>query len=281
MILNHTQLERLFELWRLRLPIQQDLVLIAIRGALPKGRSKGFVQEKELVKVKVDYKHYRCSIGIWDRKNQQVYFAPGSTVPHWDQVEKSILKKGKGSNQLECGYYTDFEKGEHLQGKLRGHQALRQTANRLIRRTETGVPIGLKDQLYFSNPYDNLHCGWNEEPKKAGYSSAGCLVVAGLPRCYRLDKDSENKGDWKVFKGLLYQHPQNLFALGLWDYPSVKASLGKAKRRGLMYGSEGAEVVALQGELKKKGLYKGGLSGVLDGKTYKAWNKVGLKLNLE
>jgi hypothetical protein len=202
-------------------------------------------------------------------------------VPHKSQVEIAAARKGKrqgkGTNQLEPGFYTDLTKGEHLQGKRNGHQALRQTAGRFYRRTPTGLPFTKSSPLYFGNPYDNLHCGWNLDGVAEGFSSAGCLVVAGLPYCPRREDSQKNAGPWQVFHDLLYRAKQNSFPLLLLPLSSVMAALANkpthasALKSQLVYGSSGETVKKLQRLLRLRKVYRGKITGNLDVRTYRAW----------
>src|SRR4051812_2483597 len=170
-LLSHQALEKIFQAYALPLSekvgagksvAQPHLVLFGFRGCHPVTGANGWRDGIRLETVAVDYVHMRCTLGIWDRRAKKIFAAPGSTVPFKDNVLKSAARKGrsrgKGTNQLEPGYYVDLTKGEHLQGKRNGHEALRQTASRLYRRSLTGEPYTLHSPLYYCNPYDNLHC---------------------------------------------------------------------------------------------------------------------------
>ena len=195
--------------------------------------------------------------------------------------------KGRGTNQLETGFYDDLHKGEHLQGKPMGHAALRQTGYRFYRRSHHAPPYTSRDPLFFGNPYDNLHCAWNLDPAAPGYRSAGCLVIAGWPHSPRLDKnatsitkvnDNANQGPWKTFHDLLYGISQKTFPLLLLPAQEVAAAL-EAKREPsrLVYGSRGPAVKKLQERLAAKGLYRGPINGRLGVAVYRAWNAAGLR----
>ncbi|MBW8887296.1 MAG: hypothetical protein JF616_05990 [Fibrobacteres bacterium] len=274
--LDSAALERLFRAYRLPMPTS-GLVLFALRGALPETPASGWVRSLRVHRARVDYVHMRCTLGIWDRAGGRIFAAPGSTVPHKDNVRKAAARKGnmrgRGTNQLEPGYYVDLTKGEHLQGKLNGHQALRQTASRLYRRSPRGLPYSATSPLYYGNPYDNLHCGWNLDGLGPGFSSAGCMVVAGLPLCPRRSDAPSNRGPWQTFHKLLYAVPQTAFPILLAPADeALKLMLGPG-RTALTYGSEGEDVMALQGKLKKEGRYQGRVTGRLDARTYRAWKR--------
>jgi hypothetical protein len=279
--ISHLSLEAIFSQWNIKLP-PDNLILFAFRGFRPIKTISDWKKEIILEPKDLDYNHMHCTIGIWNRSNKKIFVARGSTVPFADNVMKAAKQKGKyqgkGVNQLEPGFYTDLTKGEHLQGKLNGHEALRQTANRFYRRSLKGFPYTNTDKLYFGNPYDNLHCGWNLKGDTEGYSSAGCLVVAGLPHCHRQDKPQPNQGAWKNFHRLLYAEDQKNFSLLLLKgQDAVEALASLKKKPSMCYGSSGLTVRLLQAALKRSGFYKGMLNGKLDAITYKAWNKSGFK----
>jgi hypothetical protein len=270
-------MERLFRVHAIPLPTE-GLVLFALRGALPARAPSGWVRSLHARPVAVDHVHMRCTLGIWDRAGRRLFAAPGSTVPHRDNVLKAAARKGRakgrGTNQLEPGYYTDLGKGEHLQGKRNGHQALRQTASRLYRRSPRGLPYAASSPLYYGNPYDNLHCGWNLDGRKPGFSSSGCMVVAGLPHCPRREDAPENRGPWRVFHDLLYSSPQQSFPFLLLGGRDAARRLADSREAiALTYGSQGEEVKALQRGLAREGSYRGKITGRLDARTYRAWKQ--------
>jgi hypothetical protein len=294
--LDARALERLFQIWNLPLPAT-GTVLFALRGATPRdpapAKAGGWTASVALDLTPPDYVHQRCALGQWDRDRGLLFVAPGSTVPHRDNVLKAAARngtmKGRGTNQLEPGFYEDLTKGEHLQGKPQGHAALRQTGPRFYRRAKVArknPPLYTnRDPLYFGNPYDNLHCAWNKDPAEPGYRSAGCLVVAGWPHSPRLPDarpaGNRNQGPWKTFHDLLYGAPQQSFPLLLLEAGEAAKALrekapGKTKAR-LTYGSQGPEVEKLQARLAARGLYKGRVTGRLGVSTYRAWNKAGLR----
>jgi hypothetical protein len=284
-------LSRIFHAWHVPAPTS-GLVLFAIRGGLPRRNPEGWVPSVEVNPAEIDYVHMRCTLGIWDVKGKRVFASPGSTVPHRDNVAKAALKGGAGANQLEPGFWQDLTKGEHLQGKLNGHEALRQTANRMYRRSPKGLPYTAKSPLYYGNPYDNLHCGWNLDGRDPGYSSAGCLVVAGTARCKRHEAPKPNQGPWKTFHRLIYAVKQSRFPLLLLPAAEIQAALSEGRdgsegraaaeagtdpRAGtrLVFGSKGEAVRALQRKLIASGRYLGRADGDLGPRTYRAWNASG------
>jgi hypothetical protein len=276
--LSHATLEKLFAAYHIH-PEGEGMVLFGLRGALPVRPPDGWTASVKVRPAPVDHVHMRCTLGIWDRRGRRIFAAPGSTVPHKDNVEKAAARKGRakgrGTNQLEPGYYTDLTKGEHLQGKRNGHQALRQTEYRFYRRSRTGVPYTDAAPLFYGNPYDNLHCGWNLDGKEAGFSSAGCMVVAGMPHCPRREDQTENLGPWKIFHDLLYAADQKAFPLLLLPAQAASEALALESVRAarLVFGSEGEAVKVLQKRLAARGHYRGGITGRLDARTYRAWKQ--------
>lgn len=279
--LSAKTLQRVFEIWNLPRPSEEQ-VLFALRGCLPKKENKGWRNSIEVVAATLDYQHLRCTLGIWNQRTGQVFAARGSTVPHRDNVLKAAVRKGvmqgRGTNQMEPGYYCDLRRGEHLQGKPMGHAALRQTGYRFYRRSHHAPPYTNRDPLYFGNPYDNLHSAWNLDGSEAGFRSSGCLVVAGLPHCPRLQDSPPNQGAWKSFHDFIYAASQKNFPLLLLPALSVgKALASKKPTSYLCYGSQGANVEALQAELTRNKLYSGPRDGQLGVAVYRAWNRAGLK----
>jgi len=274
--LDSAALKRLFRAYCLPAPTS-GLVLFALRGALPESPSSGWVRSLSLRPARVDHVHMRCTLGIWDRAGGRIFAAPGSTVPHRENVRMAAARKGnmkgRGTNQLEPGFYVDLTKGEHLQDKLNGHQALRQTASRLYRRSPRGLPYSATSPLYYGNPYDNLHCGWNLDGLDPGFSSAGCMVVAGLPHCPRRSDATSNRGPWQAFHQFLYAAPQVAFPILLAPAGEAFKLMRGSGRTALTYGSEGEAVEALQRKLREEGRYQGRITGKLDARTYRAWKR--------
>ncbi len=279
-LLNDANLKQLFHLLSLKLPkFDQDLVLFAIRAAQIASKKNSdhsiptiteWLSSVSLQSAKIDYNHMRCVLGIWDLKNQRIYAAPGSTVPNEKQLRLAHSKGGKGANQLEPGFYQDFIKGEHLQGKARGHSALRQSASRFYRRPVNSWRITKNAPLFWGNPHDNLHCAWNLDPEQTGFSSAGCLVVAGWPACPRIEKQTENQGYWKEYHSRVYQSSQSRYPLLLLDY-NILLKAFVQKHPQIVFGSSGEVVRKVQTKLKKLGLYLGALNGHMDTRTYRSY----------
>lgn len=286
--LDSKNLSTLFQAYGL--PFQdRGLVLFGLRGAKPLSKNASWTEAGELEVAGVDYEHLQCTLGIWDPKQERILLALGSTVPHADNVAKSARRqgklKGRGTNQLEPGYYHDLTKGEHLQGKPKGHAALRQTAFRFYRRGHHPAPYRKTDPLFFGNPYDNLHGAWNLDGDEPGFSSSGCLVVAGMPHCPRLPESRPNRGAWKSFHAAIYAARQKAFSFALVSARESWEVLGeKNPKPRLIYGSQSAEVGKLMADLERKGLYSPPKKKVADSAVpvlgsglYRAWNAAGLK----
>lgn len=272
--ISAANLRKLFEAWSVPMP-KARFVLFAFRGCLPVTAPQGLAASVEARLLPVDHRHMRCTLGIWDRSAGKVFAAPGSTVPHEKNVILAAAKGGKGANQLEPGFYADLTKGEHLQGKPRGHQALRQTAARFYRRAPKGLPYTEASPLFFGNPYDNLHCGWQTDLEAPDFSSAGCMVVAGEPHLPRDPAAGPNRGPWKVFHSLLYGSAQKSFPILLLRADEAAEALAgkRRKRPRLAFGSRGEAVKALQRALAARKLYLGRADGDLGPRTYRAWNQ--------
>jgi hypothetical protein len=276
-------LRRLFRIWNLPLP-EEELVLFGLRGSVPLQKPKGWTHRVKLKLMEPDYEHLRCTLGLWNQKTDKIFAARGSTVPHRENVLKAAARKGvmkgRGTNQMEPGFYQDLRKGEHLQGKPMGHAALRQSGYRFYRRSHHAPPYTRRDPLFFGNPYDNFHSSWNLEGSEPGFRSSGCLVMAGLPHCHRLPDSGPNRGAWKIFHDLVYASPQKQFPLLLLPAAEVRAAL--IEKRGqprLCYGSQGEAVLELQKGLRRRKFYAGPFNGKLRVATYRAWNRAGFAGN--
>jgi hypothetical protein len=279
--IDSDRLETLFQTYQIPVPTQ-GLALFALRGAKPESQVLDWVPQIQLTGTAVDYRSLHCTIGIWDSAGKRIFPCLASTVPHADQVALAAAKvgamKGRGTNQMEPGFYQDLVKGEHLQGKLRGHQALRQSAFRFYRRSHHNAPYRSSDPLFFGNPYDNLHCAWNLAGQEPGYSSAGCLVVAGMPHCPRQSGSGENQGAWQGFHERIYAVSQKSFSLLLVSGLEVSRIFAEAKPKPrLVYGSKGEAVRGLQASLIQSKVLQTKLTGYLGQATYRAWNQAGLK----
>ena len=105
-------------------------------------------------------------------------------------------------------------------------------------------------------------------------------MVAGWPHSPRLPDARPNGGAWEIFHDLLYAAPQKKFPLLLLPGEEVAKALdakqaAKKSAGGLVYGSQGEAVKALQRKLAARGLYKGRVDGKLGVGTYRAWSKTG------
>ncbi len=278
--LNPEGVRRLFAIWNVPLP-PEETVLFALRGCLPLLPPRAWFVSLPLQTAAVDYAHLRCTVGLWNRRAGKIFAAAGSTVPHRDAVLRAAARRGRsqgrGTNQLEPGYYRDLQPGEHLQGRPSGHAALRQTGYRFYRRSAHAPPYTRRDPLYFGNPYDNLHSAGNLDARTTGFHSAGCVVVAGLPHCPRLADSGPNRGAWKIFHDHVYAAGQKNFPLLLLPAAAAAAALAAEKTpQRLCYGSQGPQVEKLQARLREQGWYRGRIDGVLGVSTYRAWNRAGL-----
>ena len=103
--ISHASLARLFAAYRLQ-PEGDGIILFALRGALPVKGVSGWAKSISLRQAGLDYVHMRCTLGIWDRRGQRVFAAPGSTVPFKDNVEKAAARNGRAKGK---GTKADLE----------------------------------------------------------------------------------------------------------------------------------------------------------------------------
>lgn len=236
----------------------EGMVFFGLRGALPldlDGTSLAAGHHLHLAEP--DYTHPRCTLGQWMPGDGKFALFPGSTVPHLKYVKPARARGGVGANQLMTGRYGDYRKGVHQAGKSSGHQAFRQTQGRPIRRTADDFDYQNDDRVEFMNPFDNLHAAWCMSVNHPSYSSAGCQVVVGFPKCSTRGADS---GPWKIFKNNAYKRTQTGFVYILLEGRDALRVATTPKNEfvaRLRYGSQGSLVTDLQKSLEKKGFYEG------------------------
>ena len=174
-----------------------------------------FVPGAPLKLTAPNYRNPRCTIGQWRPKDATVAVFPGSTVPTLGYVEKSANNQGNGCNLLLTGYYY-FEKGVHHADSPNAHQAFRQKGRRIYRRTADDAIYEPTDKVEAGEPWDNLHAAFGEG-LDGKYSSAGCHVVLGYPKCQRF----EDKGPWPAFRDEAYAIEQKVFRYILLEAAEV------------------------------------------------------------
>jgi len=154
--LSHASLEKLFAAFHIH-PEGHGMVLFALRGALPVKAAGGWASSLQVIPAPLDYVHMRCTLGIWDRRGKRVFAAPGSTVPHKDNVVKAAARKGRLKERASTNWsrasITGSDQRRTPPGQTeRDIKALRQTEYRLYRRSLTGIPYRSASPLYYGNP---------------------------------------------------------------------------------------------------------------------------------
>ncbi len=220
--------ESVKRMWqRCNFPIpDHDMIFFGVRGLLPVNQSGTDFADSHVVSVETpDYKHMRCTIGQW-KPGHGIALFPGSTVPSNnasnDHVTSAMNKGGFGANQLMLGRYS-HRKGKHGLNRKSGHKAFRQAEWFPVWRTKDDLDYDLEDfvdmNLLGRNArpivWDNIHCGWSQGPENPDYTSAGCQVVAGFPKCEKRGT-KPNAGPWKKFYNNAYNIEQKLFHYGLF-----------------------------------------------------------------
>jgi hypothetical protein len=143
---------------------------------------------------------------------------------------------------------------------------LSQGALSAIRRTTDDLDFDTSDSLEVSNPHDNIHAAYGMN-MDGHYSSSGCQVVLGFPKCTSTTFRPEG-GPWKTFKANAYDRAdQKTFPYVLLDAREAAAlsdAPAEALPARLRFGSSGETVRALQGALKVT------QSGTFDEETLRA-----------
>ncbi len=206
--LSETDLHRLCAVNNFPVPTDR-MVFFGIRGCLPVNTSDhAFHPQQSFNLMEVNYTNPRCTLGQWRPVDKSFAVFPGSTSPHISFYKNG---NGAGANQLMPGYYADYRKGVHKQGKPTGHDAFRQTVGCPVRRTFDDMDYdNFDDRVEYEFKLDNLHAGWCLSVNADRHASAGCQVILGFPKCpSRNNKPDE--GPWKIFKTNAYRLQQNSF----------------------------------------------------------------------
>lgn len=256
--IQHQHLQKLCEVNSYPVP-QEGMIFFGARGCLPVDAfNHNFLAQQNLNISPVDYTSPRCTLGQWLPANQTLAVFPGSTTPH----RKYTSISPTSANQLMTGYYNDYRKGVHKQGKPTGHKAFRQTNGCVRRDYNRDLNYdALDDQIEVNFPYDNLHSGWCASTSSTSHASAGCQVVVGYPQCPQRG-DEPDAGPWKVFRANAYELSQDSFPYVLCEGRSLqevvqKMEAGTKIPARLRFGSNGPLVTKLQEALKTKGFYEG------------------------
>lgn len=251
----------------------QPVVFFGLRGATPvNDENHEFGSARSLSMAEVDYLHPRCTLGQWRPAERTLAVFPGSTVPHLNHVRSAQAAGGQGANQLMTGLYTDYRKGIHKAGSSTAHEAFRQTAEQPIRRTSDDLDYDLEDPADVENPYDNLHAAWCAGVGATDFSSAGCQVVVGYPKCEKLENRPDS-GPWAQFKKNAYDLDVDRFNYLLFDARDL-AKLADPDTTSLSvrlrFGSQGGLVKKVQRALREGGFYEGVLDGDFGKRTFRA-----------
>jgi hypothetical protein len=241
-----------------QIPADQ-MMFFGLRGCIPlSDDSTEFKAEHVLTITSYDHIHPRCTLGQYHPLKGIALF-PGSTVPHIKYIQNSVENSGKGANMLLTGYYTEYRKGIHHAGSSTAHQAFRQDGYLPVRRTSNDLNYDNNDPADYTRPYDNLHAAWSMGPDHDCFSSAGCQVVVGYPKCENRN-NSPDTGPWKIFKENAYAIDQenfNYMLLTGLEAQKVAISQGNNISVRVRFGSKCYLVNTVQEKLKKLNYYTG------------------------
>lgn len=235
-----------------------NYMVFGIRGAKPKGNdSATFKFSHEIEKADVNYTKANCSIGIWNPVANTIALFPGSTVPNLKYIKKH--KEGTArANCMMTGYYSFYEKGFHFPSENSAHRALRLATNIVLRRSTNDLIFANDDPVEIGNPSDNIHAAYCNDID-GEYSSAGCQVIIGQPKCKGRGVNSANTSYWKKFYDIIYgETAQQKFDYALFrsaDAEIVSINGGNLMQARLRFGSKGNVVSLLQGKLAEKGYF--------------------------
>ncbi|RFM26400.1 peptidoglycan-binding domain-containing protein [Deminuibacter soli] len=270
--IQQSTLQQLLRINQFQLSNPPQLVFVGIRGCIMTNpNDQDFHATQTLTLMDVNYINPRCTILQWRATDGQLAAFPASTVPNISLIKSAKAQGGVGTNCLITGYYKDYRKGFHKSGAPTGHEAFRQTEIQPIRRSGDDLDFDLDDRIEYDNPQDNIHCGWFDGINADSFSSAGCQVVMGFPKCERPGRD-RNVGPWRVFHDNAYGITQSSFPYilltGTELFNIVTGT--PATRAKLRYGSSGPLVEKLQTVLKSKQFYEGEIDGDFGPRTMKA-----------
>ncbi|WP_027991986.1 peptidoglycan-binding domain-containing protein [Sinorhizobium meliloti] len=244
----------------------EGMAFFGLRGCLPVDyNGTDFADSHEVNIHDVDYVHMRCTLGQWKPGHGFALF-PASTVPEKNYVISRIRRGGYGANQLMLGCYS-YRKGMHKAGKPTGHRAFRQNGFFPVWRTADDEDYDTSDFVDMRRDFiawDNLHCGWSNGPSSPSFSSVGCQVVAGFPKCHSRGASSADEGPWKKFLDNAYGFRQQIFPYALFSGHEAQSVvvLGDGQlRQSLRFGSQGNVVEAMQDRLNALGFDAGDVDG--------------------
>ncbi len=239
---------------------ENNLLVFGIRGALPENLNtcSEFRSQHKLQDSQINFLNPRCTLGIFDVLENKMALFPGSTVPFLEYMKKQKARPSvKISNSIMSGYYSYYSKGTHNPSPQTAHAALRLMTNVFLRRSINDLVFDNSDTIDVSNPNDNIHAAYCDSVN-GNYSSAGCQVIVGQPKCLRRGQNSSDTSYWKKFHDIIYSKPQNNFDYMLLRYVDAEAASIKPENNlnaRLRFGSNGFKVKELQERLRDKGLY--------------------------
>lgn len=244
---------------------ETQFMVFGIRGAQPTSPDFDTFKSSHNIEInEVNYTNPRCIIGIWNPVENKIALFPGSTVPHLKYMKKQKAGTGK-ANAMQSGFYHFYEKGYHNPSPANAHQALRLATNIFLRRSNDDLVYENTDPIEVGNPNDNLHAAYCDTTT-GEYSSAGCQVIVGQPKCTGRGTNSSHTGYWRKFYDIIYKTAvsQQHFDYTLFRY--VDAEIVSQRGNELMqarlrFGSKGNAVLDLQKKLKSKGYFHTNLDG--------------------
>jgi N-acetylmuramoyl-L-alanine amidase len=256
-------------------------VIFALRGCMLVGgtvsgdATSPFVASVTLSEDMPNHQTSHCVIGVWKRSTKRLAAFSGSTVPWWGSMEK-FRQGGPASNMLLTGRHV-YNVGTHRGGsnlEIRG--ALLQQGPVVVVRTFDDLCYEVTDTFEVGNVGDNIHPSRFAGPADR-YSSQGCLTVPGT---YDLNKERYT-GLWSRFRGALGLNatsPQSsedgrrfVCILLTGREARLVAQKSSVSLKRIRFGSQGADVTALQNALKTSGHFNGKVNGQMGPSTIIAY----------
>ena len=228
---------------------QKDHIVFCIRGASAdvKPGHADFKDSYDITESTLNYETCNCLIGIWNPVKDKIALFSGSTVPNLRYIKKQAQGVAR-ANCMMSGYYDYYAKGFHSpKAVANAHEGLRQATNIVLRRSYNDFVFTNADTIEVGNPHDNIHAAYISD-LKGNYSSAGCQVVAGQPKCAARG-DQPNTLYWKAFYDAVHGLDQQRFPYALFRFADVEAIAthgNQPMEARLRFGSQGAPVLALQ-----------------------------------
>jgi hypothetical protein len=208
-------IRRLFVLNSFDVPADK-VVLFGLRGCLPVNeKDYSLSSARQVDTIQVDYRHPRCTIGLWRPTDDSIAVFAGSTVPYHVNVESARRRGGAGTNQVVPSYLL-YTRGMHP-GKVEKpqHEAFRQGMDFPIQRTGDDTIYEVTDQWQVgSDMGDNLHCGHSQGSHQPYYSSLGCQVVCGTAKRTHKPNTVDFRA-WKAFRDLAFGSGQQKYRYAL------------------------------------------------------------------